>query len=156
MVNLSEHRYLPDCRARYPLALCFQLDLLERDDFIGLCVEALVDDAVGSLAQLLYLLYVFYLSKAKLRALVYHDNIKVFIPLFELLTIIIMDAATLIKCATNGRYKNLVYDKRDPAKSLGQITYLSLDNRNITVIENLDLCSSLSVLYLSENQISTL
>lgn len=30
-----------------------------------------------------------------------------------------MDPHTLLKCATNARYKNLVYDKRDPAKSLG-------------------------------------
>jgi Leucine-rich repeat (LRR) protein len=68
----------------------------------------------------------------------------------------IMDLATLIKCATNGRYKNLVLDKRDPTKALSQITYLSLDNRGIQVIENLEMCSALSVLYLSENQIGTL
>jgi Leucine-rich repeat (LRR) protein len=67
-----------------------------------------------------------------------------------------MDLGTLIKCATNGRYKNLVLDKRDPGKALGQITYLSLDNRGITKIENLELCTALSVLYLSENQILTL
>lgn len=50
-----------------------------------------------------------------------------------------MDPQSLIKCCTNGRYKNLVYDKRDPAKSLGQITHLSMDGRGIEKIENLDL-----------------
>jgi Leucine-rich repeat (LRR) protein len=156
VVNFPENRYLPDGSARHTLALSLQLNFLECNDLIGLCVEPLMHDSVCALSQLLYLLDVLYLPEAELRVLVYHDNIKVFIPLFDLLTIIIMDAATLIKCATNGRYKNLVYDKKDPAKSLGQITYLSLDNRNITEIENLDMCTSLSVLYLSENQISTL
>lgn len=67
-----------------------------------------------------------------------------------------MDLPTLIKCATNGRYKNLVLDKRDPGKALSQITYLSMDNRGISKIENLDLCTALSVLYLSENHIGSL
>lgn len=83
-------------------------------------------------------------------------SINLLTNLYPSLLIVIMDLGSLIKCATNGKYKFLVLDKRDPGKSLGQITYLSMDNRGITKIENLELCTSISVLYLSENQITTL
>ena len=48
------------------------------------------------------------------------------------------------------------YDKKDPTKGLNTITYLSLDNKNLEKIENLQYCTSISCLYLSENLISSL
>ena len=40
----------------------------------------------------------------------------------------------LIKYATNAKYK----DKQNSKKFLNSITHLSLDNKNISTIENLD------------------
>lgn len=60
-----------------------------------------------------------------------------------------MDKEILIKNATNAKYK----DKKDQNKFLSSITHLSLDNKNIEVIENLNLCPNLMILYLFENRI---
>lgn len=62
-----------------------------------------------------------------------------------------MDVATLIKCATNSKHKE---KGKDEKKFLSTITHLSLDKRQIDQIENLDLCPSLSVLYMNENLIT--
>jgi len=69
-----------------------------------------------------------------------------------------MDPLSLLKSATNARYKNLTdgFDKKDPAKSLAAVTYLSMDNKGIEYIENLDMCTNIACLYLSENRIKTL
>lgn len=55
----------------------------------------------------------------------------------------------LIKYATNAKYK----DKQNTPKFLNSLTHLSLDNKNITKIENLDQCTNIGVLYLFENRI---
>ena len=67
-----------------------------------------------------------------------------------------MDPVNLLKHATNARYKNLTYDKRDPTATLNQITYLSLDRKNIEKIENLQYCTQLSCLFLSDNLITNI
>jgi len=67
-----------------------------------------------------------------------------------------MEPQTLIKCATNSKHKNIPFDKKEPTKNLNTITYLSLDNRGIYHVENMQYCTSISVLYLSENFISSL
>jgi Leucine-rich repeat (LRR) protein len=60
-----------------------------------------------------------------------------------------MEVQLLIKSATNAKHK----DKTNEKKFLNSITHLSLDNKNIETIENLELCHNLNVLYLSENSI---
>ena len=67
-----------------------------------------------------------------------------------------MDFQTLLKSVTNNKFKHLSYDKRDPTKGLNTITYLSLDNKQLERIENLQYCTSISCIYLSENFISSL
>jgi hypothetical protein len=69
-----------------------------------------------------------------------------------------MDPLTLLKSATNARYKNLTdaFDKKDPNKSLSAVTYLSLDGKGIEIIENLQHCPNIACLYLSENLIKSL
>jgi hypothetical protein len=67
-----------------------------------------------------------------------------------------MDPHILIKCATNSKHKNTSFEKKEPTKNLNTITHLSLDNRGIYEIENLEYCTNISVLYLSENFISSL
>lgn len=74
MLDLPQHRDLPDGRARDALTLGLELDLLEGDDLVCARVEALVDDTVGALSELLDLLDVFNLTEAELLlVLVYHD-----------------------------------------------------------------------------------
>eukprot|EP00347_Sterkiella_histriomuscorum_P014806 403359455 len=63
-----------------------------------------------------------------------------------------MEISDLIKCATNSKRK----DKKDEKKFLAQITHLSLDKRQIQLIENLEFCPCLTVLYLNDNYISKL
>lgn len=60
-----------------------------------------------------------------------------------------MDIQLLIKSATNAKHK----DKKDEKKFLSSITHLSLDKKSIEVIENLEFCPNLSILYLFENRI---
>lgn len=69
-----------------------------------------------------------------------------------------MDPLSLLRSATNARYKHLEesYDKKEPGKALAQVTYLSLDQKGIQFIENLEHCVNLSCLYLSDNQIRSL
>lgn len=55
----------------------------------------------------------------------------------------------LIKYATNSKYK----DKKNTKQFLASVSHLSLDNKNIAVIDNLTKCPNLSVLYLFENKI---
>jgi len=55
----------------------------------------------------------------------------------------------LVRHATNAKHK----ETKQTKKFLEGITHLSLENKNITEISNLDQCPNLSVLYLFDNKI---